>query len=95
MIYTGSGRTFLHPVFDDLHYQHSTHVVGVTSEREREELPRLLCMVGSKDYEYGIHNLAKPWASWQCALRLGFASIVPLFILIDPPHFIYQGGDQL
>jgi hypothetical protein len=32
MIYTGSGRTSLHQVFDGLRYQHSTHVVGVTSE---------------------------------------------------------------
>jgi hypothetical protein len=45
-------------------------VVGVTSQQEREELPSLLCVVGCKDYEFGVRCLAKPWASLRCALRL-------------------------
>jgi hypothetical protein len=37
---------------------------------EREELPNLLCVVISKDYESGLLYLAKPWPSWRCAPRL-------------------------
>jgi hypothetical protein len=54
-VYTGLGRTSLHPVFGGLRYQRSCCsmvIVGVTSRREREEeLPNLLCMARPKDYE--------------------------------------------
>jgi hypothetical protein len=44
-IYIGLGRTSLHPVFGGSRYRHlccSMLVVGVTSEREREEAPKSL-----------------------------------------------------
>jgi hypothetical protein len=60
MVYTGSSRISLHPVFGGSRYQHlcySMLVVGVTSRREREEeLPSLLCVGEPKDYETEVLN---------------------------------------
>jgi hypothetical protein len=53
-IYTGSDRMSPHPDFGGSHYRRiccSMLVVGVTSEREREDLPGLLCVGAPKDYE--------------------------------------------
>jgi hypothetical protein len=63
-IYTCSGRTSLHLVFGGLRYRHlyfSTLVVGVTSEKKREErLSSLLCGGdGAKGYKAGV--LTKSW----------------------------------
>jgi hypothetical protein len=58
-IYTNSDRTFLHAVFDGSRYRHLCYlmpVVGVTSEREREELPSLLCVGEPKDYGTRVLN---------------------------------------
>jgi hypothetical protein len=55
-IYTGLSETSLYPVFGGSRYRHpycSMLVVGVTSEREWEELPCLLCMARPKHYGTG------------------------------------------
>jgi hypothetical protein len=39
-------------------------VVRVTSGRDSEELPSLLCVVRPKDYESGALYQAKSWALW-------------------------------
>jgi hypothetical protein len=68
-------------------------VVGVTSQREREELPSLLCIVGCKDYEFGVHCLAKPWASLRCALRLCLRC--PFSPLLSRPSPFYRPRREL
>jgi hypothetical protein len=77
-------------------------VVGVTSRREREELPSLLCVEGTKDYESGAGYQAKLWHRGSVLLSFGLRSppcalsVCPfVFISADPPHFIGQGGGQL
>jgi hypothetical protein len=58
-IYTNLDRTFLHAVFDGSRYRHlcySMPVVGVTSEREREDFTSLLCVGQPKDYGTRVLN---------------------------------------
>jgi hypothetical protein len=80
-IYTGSGRTSLHPVFGGSRYQHlycSILILGLQAGERGRWLPSLLFMRWPKDYESGALNLAKPWASWRRAPCIGSGLCSPL-----------------
>jgi hypothetical protein len=57
-VYTSSGRTSLHPIFDDSRYRHLCYsmlaVGGYKRAREGRRAPKYYAGVDLKDYRYGF-----------------------------------------